>query len=197
MKLGKLHPWVAAATKTNYCNCKSSSFDSNCNTCPNPDGFNLCNQPYALCTSAKCDLVSGTPGDPNAIYKCYCDIERGCSMGTQACNTLAPFTSNGTQYIFSTYNPKQLNQGYSLVTCPASGTLINCLNKICTVDPKDPRKALCYCSPESSGGSPWIAVNKTGEPCSCNNLSGATSGAFSSTVKFWQQCKNINIMNFH
>lgn len=25
-------------------------------------------------------------------------------------------------------------------------------------------------------------------------VAGATSGAFGNTVKFWQQCKNINIM---
>lgn len=119
-------------------------------------------------------------------------------MGTQPCNTLRPYKQNGVQYIYSTFSPKQLEQGYSLVKCPASGRLINCLNKLCVVDPNNPTKSICYCSPQNSGSSSyWVTQKKNDEPCSCNNLSGATANAFNSTVNYWKQCLNINILKLN
>ena len=106
IKLGKHHPLVASVSNSGRCGgCINKNLTYNCKTCPNTYGFNMCNQPYALCSSAKCTLVSGTSGSTDAIYKCYCDVELGCSTGTQPCSSLKPFTLNGKIYIYSTYNP--------------------------------------------------------------------------------------------
>src|SRR6266481_7451051 len=48
----------------------------------------LCKHQYALCTSALC---IPQPGDPTKAI-CFCDVEEGASMSTDACDKLKPTT---------------------------------------------------------------------------------------------------------
>ena len=212
VKLGKLHPLVSSIIKNCCINCNNNKNYTNCNSCNNINnknytnckpcknnfGFNLCNQPYALCTSAKCELIKGTENDSIPKYKCYCDVEIGCSMGTKSCNDLKPYKKDGKYFIYSTFNPKQLKENYKLTYCN-NGNLINCLNKICYIDPYNHKKSYCFCNlqPFTGLNNNWVTMSKKNKKCSCNNLSGAITSSFNDTVIFWKQCKNINILNLN
>ena len=114
----------------------------------------VCNQPYALCTSAPCVPM---PGDPSRAV-CSCAVENGPSLGTQACDTLAPSTdARGIRTIFSTFSFAQFRQGKKVLTCAGGTPWTLCLNKTCTVDPADPTRAICTCDVKQSDAK-WVTL---------------------------------------
>lgn len=124
----------------------------------NKSEYNLCNQPYALCTSAQC---TASPNNPNIVI-CNCPIENGCSMGKANCSALQPFSANGIDYIYSTYNPSQFfEKDINVYQYPnkynTSTQFANCLDQVCIIDPSDPTSAFCQCPLTDSNG-PWIGV---------------------------------------
>ena len=167
--LGKSHPIVELA-KNNY---QYPTTDNRSQL------FNACNGPYALCTSAACEM------DASGNETCYCDVLNGTSISlVKPCQNLQPFTRNGKSYVYSLYSG--IGQGgngqpatIQKVTCSnVGGRWADCLNKICMVDPKNTSKAYCHCG-KGSTSAPWITfqdINST-TPCPCNNLSGATPDA--------------------
>lgn len=164
----------------------------NCFPCPNTSGFNLCKQPYALCTSAKC---IASPANPDMVI-CYCDVLRGCSLGTQACDTLKPFRFKGFNIVFSTFSPIQLAKDcnkaieYPNELNPTT-EFANCLNQICIVDPANKKKAICFCP--TSFSDPWYTIGNKVNTNPNIVLSGATESAFNETGVFYQDCKGITI----
>ena len=68
----------------------------------------LCNQQFALCTSALC---VPQPGDTTKAI-CFCDVKEGFSMSTVPCNQLTPgMDENGIRTIYSTFSLDQAKQG--------------------------------------------------------------------------------------
>jgi hypothetical protein len=49
------------------------------------------------------------------------------------------------------------------------------MNKICSVYPHDPSKAICVCDKTDNQGLNWFTYNKNGSPKTCNYQSGGTS----------------------
>jgi hypothetical protein len=132
----------------------------------------LCKQPYALCTSAVCVPV---PGDPTKTI-CSCDVEDGASMSSVACNTLTPSTdANGIHTIYSTYSLTQSVQGLKALKCPGGTPWSQCLNKVCTVDPSNPKKALCLCDVVRNP-TEWMTLGGNCDTSTCSTAywSGAT-----------------------
>jgi hypothetical protein len=126
---------------------------SACIAYDNEYGYNLCNQPYALCTSAQCTASSQ---DPNIVI-CNCPIENGCSMGMEDCSALQPFSANGVDYIYSTYNPSQFfEKNMNLYKYSNNSQFAMCLDQICAIDPLDPNNAFCQCP--LSTNNPWMAL---------------------------------------
>ncbi len=75
----------------------------------------ICNQQYALCTSAHC---VPQPGDPTKAI-CSCDVEEGSSLATADCDSLKPSTDeNGIRTVYSTYSFKQYADGKKAMKCP-------------------------------------------------------------------------------
>lgn len=137
-----------------------------CNT-----NFYPCVHPYALCLNAPC-VKSG-----NGV-KCYCDVLKGLSIGTRPCNKLIPFKKNGVQYIFSTYSGVTLQKSV-IVKCTKGGTWGDCLNRICVVDPTNPKKATCYCIPLPQTPYVIFPLRKSfPKNANCNLCSGAVNAAF-------------------
>src|SRR6266536_2038300 len=102
----------------------------------------LCKHPYALCTSALC---IPQPGDPSKAI-CFCAVEDGASMSSVPCNTIQPSTdANGIRTVYSAFSLEQFKQGKKVLRCPNGAPWTWCLNKRCTVDPSDPKKAICIC----------------------------------------------------
>lgn len=132
----------------------------------------ICDQQYALCTSAHC---IPSPEHPTESI-CFCDVEEGKSLGNASCAALKPHTDkNGVRTIFSTYSFKQYQEGLKAMTCPPSALWSWCLGKRCTQDAKNPKKALCLCDIKSSKKE-WVTLGGDCDTTTCENAfwSGAT-----------------------
>lgn len=122
----------------------------------------LCKQPYALCTSAQC-----IP-DPSDSLKaiCLCDVEEGPSLSTVACNRLKDSTdAHGIRTVYSTFSLHQFKQGLKVMKCPSGTPWTWCLNKRCTVDPSNPKQAICLCDVKRS--EEWITLGGNCDTSTC------------------------------
>lgn len=108
----------------------------------NPEkGNHICKHEYALCTSALC---IPQPGNPHKAV-CFCDVEEGISLSTVPCHTIQPSTdSYGIRTVYSTFSLKQFSEKKEM-KCPDGTPWTLCLNKKCTVDPANSKKAICTC----------------------------------------------------
>ncbi|MDQ0302596.1 hypothetical protein [Ancylobacter polymorphus] len=108
----------------------------------------LCNQAFALCTSAPC---IPQPGNPD-VSICVCEMQEGPNLATVPCDTVRPSTdANGVRTVYSQFALTQFQQGKKGLRCPSGTPWSQCLNKICTVDPANPDKAICACDVVRSG----------------------------------------------
>ena len=116
----------------------------------------LCKHQYALCTSALC---IPQPDDPTKAI-CFCAVEDDASMSSVACNTTQPSTdANGIRTVYSAFSLEQFKQGKKVLQCPNGTPWTWCLNKRCTVDPSDPKKAICVCDVlRTENGLRWAAI---------------------------------------
>jgi len=145
-----------------------------------------CNMKYALCPAAKC---VPNPTDNSKAY-CFCDVVNGknYSVGNNNCQNIKPYnTETGEEIIFSDFSPIIQKMGYHPITCPPKAVNLNCMNKICSLNPNDPSKAVCICDKTDNEGLNWITYNKNGEPENCNYKSGATEEARKKLQAFIKQ----------
>jgi hypothetical protein len=134
-------------------------------------GTYLCQHSYALCTSALC---IPQPGNHNQAI-CSCDVEEGPNMSTTPCNKLKPSTdAYGIQTLYSTFSLDQFTQGKKSMKCPDGTPWTWCLNKRCTVDPSNPRKAICVCDVMRSGEWTTLGGNCNTATCETGYWSGAS-----------------------
>lgn len=141
----------------------------------------LCRQEYALCTSAPC---IPEPGNPNLAI-CSCDVEDGPSLAMGTCAMVKSSTdANGIHTVYSTFSLKQFAQGKRTMKCQAGTPWTFCGNKPCTVDPSDPKKAICACDVIRTGE--WITAGGDCNIETCNTAywSGATVDQFNTAVEF-------------
>jgi hypothetical protein len=101
------------------------------------DGAWLCDQRYALCTSAACKPSKANPG----ISVCRCKVTSGYSVGFKPCQQRAP---KGRQ-MHSNFSLQSVTTSTRVMTCTERGLWVQCLDVICEVDPADPGHALCQC----------------------------------------------------
>lgn len=131
----------------------------------------ICDQQYALCTSAIC---VPQPGDPTKAV-CICDVQQGKSMSTVPCNTLQPSTDeNGIRTLFSTFSLEQFTKGMKGMKCPSGTPWTWCLNKRCTVDPSNLKKAICICDVMRTGEWTTLGGNCDTTTCTTGYWSGAS-----------------------
>ena len=141
----------------------------------------LCKHQYALCTSARC---VPQPGDATKAI-CFCDVEDGSSMGTIPCDRLSPSTdAEGVRTVYSTFSFHQYGEGKRNMICPEGTPWSWCLNKRCTVDPADPKKAICTCDVVHTGK--WLTLGGNCDPSTCETgyWSGATINAHDEGIAF-------------
>ena len=133
-----------------------------------------CNQQFALCPAAKC---TPDPLNNNNAY-CFCGVYKGYnySYGNKTCSDISPYDGpNGEKFIYSTFSPKIASLGFEQIQCPnPKGVNLDCMNKKCSINPHDPRHAVCNCSKINNEGNPWNTWNKINTVSSCNYLSGAS-----------------------
>jgi hypothetical protein len=141
----------------------------------------LCQQQFALCTSAPC---IPEPGNPKVAI-CSCDVEDGPSLASVACDTVKPSTdANGIRTVYSQFALKQWQQGKKTLKCPSGTPWTWCLDKRCTVDPANPKKAICACDLVRTGE--WITAGGNCNTATCNTAywSAAPLDAFSDGTEF-------------
>ena len=149
----------------------------------------LCKHQYALCTSALC---IPQPGDPTKAI-CVCAVEEGASMASVQCNTIQPSTdANGIRTVYSAFSLEQFKQGKKVLTCASGTPWTWCLNKRCTVDPSDPKKAICVCDVLRTGE--WITLggNCDTGTCTTGYWSGATVKDFNEATSFMVKALSLN-----
>ena len=141
----------------------------------------LCQQQFALCTSAPCIPEPGNP----TVAICSCDVEDGPSLASVACDTVKPSTdANGIRTVYSQFALKQWQQGKKTLKCPSGTPWTWCLDKPCTVDPANPKKAICACDVVRTGE--WITAGGNCNTATCNTAywSAAPLDAFSDATDF-------------
>src|SRR5262249_52541388 len=142
----------------------------------------FCQQQFALCTSAPC---IPEPGNPK-IAICTCDVEEGPNLATVACDAVKPSTdANGIRTVYSQFALKQFAQGKRTLKCAAGTPWTWCLNKPCTVDPANPKKAICACDVLRTGE--WITAGGNCNTATCNTAdwSGAPLNDFNDGTDFF------------
>ena len=149
----------------------------------------LCKHQYALCTSALC---IPQPGDPTKAI-CVCALEEGASMASVPCNTIQPSTdANGIRSVYSAFSLEQFKQGKKVLTCASGTPWTWCLNKRCTVDPSDPKKAICVCDVLRTGESITLGGNCDTATCSTGYWSGATLKDFNEATSFMVKALSLD-----
>lgn len=149
----------------------------------------LCKHQYALCTSAVC---IPQPGDPTKAI-CFCDVEEGASMSSVPCNTTEPSTdANGIRTVYSAFSLEQFKQGKKVLKCANGTPWTWCLNKRCTIDPSDPKKAICVCDVLRT--DEWITLggNCDTATCATGYWSGATIKDFDEAASFMVKSLNLD-----
>jgi hypothetical protein len=149
----------------------------------------VCKHQYALCTSALC---IPQPGDPTKAI-CFCAVEEGPSMASVPCNTIQPSTdANGIRTVYSALSLEQFKQGKKVLTCSSGTPWTWCLNKRCTVDPSDPKKAICVCDVLRTGESITLGGNCDTGTCTTGYWSGATLKDFNEATSFMVKALSLN-----
>lgn len=144
----------------------------------------LCNQAFALCTSAPC---IPQPGNPD-VSICVCQMQEGPNLATVPCDTVRPSTdANGVRTVYSQFALTQFQQGKKGLRCPSGTPWSQCLNKICTVDPADPDKAICACDIVRSGE--WQTAGGDCQAATCGTAywSGALLADSRNNAEFMMQ----------
>lgn len=129
----------------------------------------VCNQDYALCTSASC-----IPDPRHAEYAiCVCEVERGESIGYKTCDARRPKNmAFQVKKITSTFSFKQFSSKKSL-TCPRGKPWTDCVDAPCIVDPMHADKAICSCKIKQDQTFVTLGGNCDANTCSTGFWSGS------------------------
>lgn len=176
---------VAASIAVGYSRTSPPAVDCSTAT-PNAGGSEnyLCEHQYALCTSAPCVPVPGNHGEAT----CFCDVEEGKSMSSVPCENVRPTTDRyGVRTVYSAFSLDQFYEGKKAMKCDSGTPWTWCLNKVCTVYPYDPTKAICTCDVKHTGE--WMTLTSTCDPSSCETgyWSGAPINDFEDAADFMKK----------
>lgn len=130
----------------------------------------ICNQMYALCTSARCIPLPESPND--AI--CECVTEKGPSVGFTTCEKRKPtYNKYKALSLISTFSFAQFATKKSM-NCPSGMPWANCVDMPCTVDPQNKKRALCQCKIDNTKAFFTFGGSCNTSTCSTGFWSGTT-----------------------
>ena len=155
--------------------------DDNCEDCL-PPSERSCNSGFALCTSAPC---IPDPQDPTGMAICTCEVTSGPNYAAKTeCGDRDPtrqrVNGNVVTTTVSTYSFVQAATK-PVMTCDEGPLWTDCLDAPCTVDPKDPLRAICSCPIVADKGD-YVTY---GGSCNTNTCKNAVWSA--ATVRAFQQ----------
>ncbi|WP_454780344.1 hypothetical protein [Legionella sp. WA2022007384] len=130
----------------------------------------ICDQDYALCTSARCIPTPGSLTD--AI--CDCVVEKGKSAGYKTCEERKPVRDRyKVMSLVSTFSFEQFATKRPM-NCAEGLPWTNCVDMLCTVDPQNSKRALCNCKIESKQAFFTFGGDCNTATCATGFWSGAT-----------------------
>ena len=109
------------------------------------DGAWLCNQTFALCTTAPCELAEDDP----SIANCHCIVANAPAIGFKTC----PERAQSGVKLSSNFSTVNVNSEFAVMTCPRDAPWANCLDVPCEIDPLNPAVATCQCQMVKTGPS--------------------------------------------
>jgi hypothetical protein len=109
------------------------------------DGAWLCNQTFALCTTAPCELSADDP----TIANCHCIVANAPAIGFKSCAERAQSGVN----LASNFSTVNVNSEFAVMSCPEDAPWANCLDVPCEIDPLNPAVATCQCQMVETGPS--------------------------------------------
>lgn len=108
----------------------------------------ICNNTFALCTSAPC---IPDPNDPEGTAICSCEVTKGANYGTSICGDRHLVKNRtGADQLVSTYALTQ-SPSKPVMSCESGALWTDCLDYPCVVDPQNPLKAICSCAIKTTG----------------------------------------------
>lgn len=130
----------------------------------------VCNQMYALCTSARCIPL---PENSNKAI-CECVTKQGPSVGFKSCEQRKPYnTKYQTLSLVSTFSFAQFAVKQSM-NCPKGMPWTDCVDMPCTVDPQNKKRALCQCKINTTQAFVTFGGSCNTGTCATSFWSGAT-----------------------
>jgi hypothetical protein len=109
------------------------------------DGAWFCDQVFALCTTAPCEISESDP----TIANCHCVVVDGPAIGFKTCEERAQAGAS----LHSNFSTINVNSEFRVLTCPQSAPWANCLDVPCEIDSYNPAVATCQCQMVDSGPS--------------------------------------------
>ena len=136
----------------------------------NSQAPHVCDQQYALCTSAACIPTHGSSN--NAI--CDCDVLEGKSVGYKTCSErLAYKDKYDATHLFSTFSFEQFTTKKPM-NCPKGKAWTNCVDMPCVIDPQNPKHAICNCPISNTEAFFTFGGDCNSNTCATGFWSGAT-----------------------
>lgn len=133
----------------------------------------VCDQDYALCTSARC---IPTPGSSTEAM-CDCVVEKGNSVGYKTCEQRKPQQNKYKAItLISTFSFVQFADKKPM-NCPKGTPWTNCVDMPCTVDPQNTKRAVCLCKINSTQAFFTFGGGCDSKACATGFWSGATHEA--------------------
>jgi hypothetical protein len=139
----------------------------------------VCEQSYALCTSAAC---IPDPKNPDKSI-CDCVVQQGKSAGFTACKKRKPSVDQyNVTHLISTFSFEQFASKKSL-TCPKGMPWSNCVDMPCTVDPHNTNRAICLCQVNTTQAFFTFGGDCKTNACTSGFWSGAVAGPASVALR--------------
>jgi hypothetical protein len=132
------------------------------------DGAWFCNQTFALCTTAPCELSQSDP----SVANCHCVVVDSYAIGYKTCTERAQ-SGSALHSNFSTVN---VNSEFAVLTCPESAPWANCLDVPCEIDAFNPAVATCQCQLVETGPSLTFGGGCDTSTCTSTIWSAAPEG---------------------
>jgi hypothetical protein len=131
-------------------------------------GMWFCNQTFALCTTAPCELSESDP----TIANCHCIVETFYSIGAKSCTERA----QSGKSLVSNFSTVNVNSEFSIMTCPEDAPWANCLDVPCEIDSFNPAVATCQCVMVETGPSLTFGGGCDTSTCTSTIWSAAPTG---------------------
>jgi len=139
----------------------------------------VCEQTYALCTSAPC---LPDPKNPSQSI-CDCAVNHGKSAGFTSCEKRKPYLDQyKSTHLVSTFSFEQFTDK-NFLSCPKGMPWSNCVDMPCTVNPQNANRAVCLCQLNATQAFFTFGGNCESSSCSTGFWSGAIKGEASDALR--------------